>query len=77
MMGTLYLKVGQEELAREYWERVLQIDPTNKTVIEALKQLNQRGSGSRAPRGNNANPAPQPEPNLDLGQPGSELPPPR
>ena len=56
---------------------VLQIDPTNKTVIEALKQLNQRGAGSRAPRGNNANPAPQPEPNLDLGQPGSELPPPR
>ena len=77
MMGTLYLKVGQEELARDYWERVLQIDPTNKTVIEALKQLNQRGAGSRAPRGNNANPAPQPEPNLDLGQPGSELPPPR
>ena len=60
----------------ERLERVLQIDPTDKTVIEALKQLNQRGSGARAPR-ENANPTPQPSPGIDLGQPGSELPPPR
>lgn len=44
MMGTLYLKLDQEDLAREYWERVLQIEPDNRTVIEALKQLNQRRS---------------------------------
>ena len=42
MMGTLYLKLGQEDLARTYWERVLQVDPTDRTVIEALKQLNSR-----------------------------------
>lgn len=72
MMGTLYLKVGQEELAREYWERVLQIDPTNKTVIEALKQLNSRNSRARPA----AQPdAPAPDAGLNLGQPGSELPP--
>ena len=65
MMGTLYLKVGQEELAREYWERVLQIDPTNKTVIEAMKQLNARGTTSRiAPT-----PAPATPPGADLPAP--------
>ena len=37
MMGTLWLKTGQEDLAREYWERVLQVDPANRAVIEALK----------------------------------------
>ena len=66
MMGTLYLKLNQEELAREYWERVLQIDPTNQAVIDALKQLNQRGissspagGGSTAPTtGSEAPPAP-------------------
>ena len=42
MLGTLYLKLGQEDLAREYWERVLQIDPTDRAVIDALKQLNTR-----------------------------------
>lgn len=53
MMGTLYLKLGQPDLAREYWERVLQIDPTDRAVIDALKQLNARGvqggGGAAAP----------------------------
>ena len=40
MKGTLWLKLGKEELAREAWERVLQIDPDNQQVIEALKRLN-------------------------------------
>lgn len=47
MLGTLYLKLGQEDLAREYWERVLQIDPTDRAVLDALKQLNARSSGLR------------------------------
>lgn len=54
MMGTLYLKLNQEDLAREYWEKVLQIDPTNRAVIDALKQLNQRG----VPSGGGANTTP-------------------
>lgn len=45
MMGTLYLKLGQEDLARDYWERVLQVDPSDRAVLDALKQLNQRGAG--------------------------------
>jgi tetratricopeptide (TPR) repeat protein len=40
MMGTLWLQLGRRELARETWERVLQIDPENRAVIEALRQLN-------------------------------------
>lgn len=40
MKGTLWLKIGRKELAREAWERVLQIDPDNKAVVEALKRLN-------------------------------------
>ncbi len=39
MKGSLWLKLGREELARETWERVLQIDPENKAVLEALKRL--------------------------------------
>ncbi len=42
MMGTLWLKNNQPELAREYWMRVLEIDQNNPGVIEALKQLNER-----------------------------------
>lgn len=67
MMGTLYLKLNQEELAREYWERVLQVDPANQAVIDALKQLNQRGispapaSGGGAPATNGGG-APPPAP---------------
>ena len=50
MMGTLYLKLGQEELAREYWERVLQIDPNNRTVLEA-PQAAQHAPGRPAAHG--------------------------
>lgn len=39
MKGTLWAKMGRKELAREAWERVLQIDPQNKAVLEALKRL--------------------------------------
>lgn len=39
MKGSLWLKLGREALAREAWERVLQIDPDNKAVVEALKRL--------------------------------------
>ncbi len=39
MKGTLWAKMGRKELAREAWERVLQIEPQNKAVLEALKRL--------------------------------------
>ncbi len=39
MKGTLWLKLGREDLARETWERVLQVNPDNRAVLEALKQL--------------------------------------
>jgi len=39
MMGTLWLKLGRKELARDAWEQVLQMEPDNRAVIEALKQL--------------------------------------
>lgn len=39
MKGTLWAKLGRKELARETWERVLQIQPENKAVLEALKRL--------------------------------------
>lgn len=39
MKGTLWMRLGREELAREAWERVLQIEPENKAVLEALKRL--------------------------------------
>jgi hypothetical protein len=59
MLGTVYLKIGQEDLARQYWERVLQIEPGNREVIEALKQLNaRRGAQPAAPR---VAPTPAPE----------------
>jgi len=41
MKGTLWLKLGREKLARKAWERVLQINPDNKKVKEALQRLNQ------------------------------------
>lgn len=39
MKGTLWLRLGNEELARESWEQVLQIDPDNAPVQEALRRL--------------------------------------
>lgn len=41
MKGTLWMKLGRENLAREAWERVLQINPDNEQVKEALKRLQQ------------------------------------
>ncbi len=41
MMGTLWLKMNRPELARTYWENVLRMDPQNRSIIEALKQINQ------------------------------------
>jgi tetratricopeptide (TPR) repeat protein len=41
MKGTLWMKLGRENLAREAWERVLQINPDNQQVKEALKRLQQ------------------------------------
>jgi len=38
MKGTLWMKLGKKNLAREAWEQVLQIQPDNRAVIEALKQ---------------------------------------
>ena len=39
MKGTLWVRLGKKELAREAWEQVLQVDPDNRAVVEALKQL--------------------------------------
>lgn len=39
MKGTLWAKLGRKELAREAWEQVLQIDPQNRAVLEAIKRL--------------------------------------
>lgn len=39
MKGTLWLRLGNETLARQSWERVLQIDPDNQPVQEALRRL--------------------------------------
>ena len=40
MKGTLWMKLGKKNLAREAWEQVLQIEPDNRAVIQALKQTN-------------------------------------
>ena len=39
MKGTLWLRLGRENLARESWEQVLQINPDNEPVQEALQRL--------------------------------------
>ena len=39
MKGTLWLRLGRERLARDTWERVLQMDPENEPVREALRRL--------------------------------------
>jgi len=49
MLGTLWLQLNQPELARETWEAGLRIDPQNRMLVEALKQLN-RPEGASAPR---------------------------
>ena len=49
MLGTLWLQLNQPELAREAWEAALKIDPQNKTLIEALKQLTPDAPASAEP----------------------------
>lgn len=44
MKGTLWKKLGRPELARKAWERTLQLQPDNKAVIQALKDLNKAHS---------------------------------
>lgn len=44
MKGTLWLKLGRPQLARKAWEQVLEINPNNQQVIEALKRLNKQSS---------------------------------
>jgi hypothetical protein len=40
MKGTLWKQLGRPALARKAWEQVLHLDPDNKVVLEALKNLN-------------------------------------
>jgi len=42
MTGTVYLQLGNTELARRYWEETLKVQPNRRDVLEALKQLNRR-----------------------------------
>lgn len=46
MLGTLWLQLNQPTLAREAWEAALKIDPNNRSVIQALKQLELSTSGT-------------------------------
>jgi hypothetical protein len=46
MLGTLWLQLNQPDLAREAWEAALKLDPQNKTLIQALKQLTPQGEPS-------------------------------
>lgn len=41
MKGTLWSFLGRPSLARQAWEQVLQIEPDNREVIDALRQLDQ------------------------------------
>ena len=42
MKGTIYRKLGRTKLARETYERVLQLNPDNATVAEALRELGEK-----------------------------------
>lgn len=42
MKGTLWLKLGRESLARNAWERALEIEPDNETIARALERLENR-----------------------------------
>ncbi len=46
MKGSIYKKLGRAKLARETWERVLQINPDNATVAEALRELGEKSEDS-------------------------------
>ncbi|HYV49970.1 MAG TPA: tetratricopeptide repeat protein [Myxococcaceae bacterium] len=42
MKGSLYLKLGKHKLAREAWEKALQINPNDQALAEALRELSSR-----------------------------------
>jgi hypothetical protein len=49
MKGSIYRKMGKARFAREAWERVLALDPDNRMVADALRELedeNERAAGS-------------------------------
>jgi tetratricopeptide (TPR) repeat protein len=39
MKGSLYLKLGKTQLARECWQKALALDPDDVAVAEALRSL--------------------------------------
>jgi tetratricopeptide (TPR) repeat protein len=39
MKGSLYQKLGKNKLAREAWKRALEIEPSNTSVVQALREL--------------------------------------
>ena len=43
MKGSLWLELGNPDLARQAWEQVLQIEPDNDAVIRALDRLDGAG----------------------------------
>ncbi|MAD61723.1 MAG: hypothetical protein CMH49_09490 [Myxococcales bacterium] len=47
MLGTLWLQLNQPVLAREAWEAALKINPNNRAVIQALKQLQSSLEGKK------------------------------
>jgi len=42
MKGSLYLKLGKHKLAREAWEKALQVNPNDHALAEALRELSTR-----------------------------------
>jgi tetratricopeptide (TPR) repeat protein len=42
MKGSIYRKLGKTKQARETWERVLQLNPENTTVSDALRELSEK-----------------------------------
>jgi Flp pilus assembly protein TadD len=39
MKGSVYLKLGKAQLARESWQKALALDPEDPAVAEALRNL--------------------------------------
>ena len=39
MKGSVYLKLGKAQLARESWQKALALDPEDPAVAEALRTL--------------------------------------
>jgi Flp pilus assembly protein TadD len=42
MKGSLYLKLGRTKLARETWEKALNLNPNDQLLAEALRELSNR-----------------------------------